>query len=305
MNALELKGVSKSYDGHQALAPLDLTVGEGRVCGLLGPNGAGKTTTIRMITGILLPDVGDVVLFGEKFRQDLRRRIGYLPEEHGLYPKMIVREHLEFLAGLQGIASARRAAAVKGWLDRLGLSQWAGRKVEELSKGMQQKVQFIATVLHEPDLLVLDEPFSGLDPVNTKLLKDIILEFVRGGKTVILSTHRMEQVEMMCDDICLIDRGRQVVHGQLGEIRRRYGHNSVRVEFEGDTGFLDGLKGVSRVDRYANYAEVQLKDGAEPQILFDALAGKVRVRRFEVGEPSINDIFIELTGKSGSVEASS
>ncbi len=296
MSALRLRGVSKSYDGRQAVEPLDLDLAEGRVCGLLGPNGAGKTSTIRMITGVMLPDSGEVRILGEPYRPELRRRIGYLPEEHGLYPKMLVREHLVFLASLQGVPSPRRRKVATEWLERLGLADRAERKVEELSKGMQQKLQFIATVLHDPELLVLDEPFSGLDPVNARLLKDIVLEFVARGRAVILSTHRMEEVERMCDDICLIDKGRKVVDGPLAEVKRRYGHNTVELEFDGDGAFLDRLPGVVRVDRYARYAEVRLKDGADPQTLFDALAGRVRVRRFSVGEPSVNDIFIELTG---------
>ena len=299
MLALELRGVTKTYDGHQALAPLDLSVATGRACGLLGPNGAGKTTTIRMITGILLPDAGTVSVFGERLHPDLRRRIGYLPEEHGLYPKMIVREHLDFLAGLHRVPPPRRKAAVSEWLERLQLGSWANRKVEELSKGMQQKIQFIATVMHDPDLLILDEPFSGLDPVNTQLLKEIVLDFVKRGKTVILSTHRMEQVERICDDICLINQGRKIADGSLGEIKRRYGRNSVQIEFEGDAGFLQQLPEVERVDRYPNYAEIRLRAGADGQRILEALAGRVRIRRFEIGEPSINDIFIELIGGEG------
>ncbi|HKY31479.1 MAG TPA: ATP-binding cassette domain-containing protein [Candidatus Polarisedimenticolia bacterium] len=296
MNALELRGVTKTYAGKTALEPLDLAVASGRVCGLLGPNGAGKTTAIRMITGILLPDAGSVALFGEPFRPGHRRRIGYLPEEHGLYPKMPMREHLEFLAALQGVPAARRKAGVSDWIDRLKLGPWRDRKIEELSKGTQQKVQFIATVLHDPELLILDEPFSGLDPSNTKLLKDIVLEFVRRGRAVLLSTHRMEQVERMCDDICLIDKGRKVAGGPLGEVKRRYGRNTVQISFEGDASFLERLPAVERVDWYPNYVEARLRDPEGAQSVFDALAGRLRVRRFELGDPSINDIFIDLTG---------
>jgi ABC-2 type transport system ATP-binding protein len=300
--ALELHGVSKSYNGHQALHPLDLSLAPGRVCGLLGPNGAGKTTTIRMMTGILMPDTGSISIFGSPFHTSLRRRLGYLPEEHGLYPKMQVLDHLEFLGALHGLAPAERRRRAKGWLERLGLADRAGRKVEELSKGMQQKLQFIATVLHEPDLLILDEPFSGLDPGNAKLLKDIIMEFVAAGRTLLLSTHRMEQAEMMCDDICLIDRGRAVVAGSLRDIKKRYGHNTVQLEFDGPGELLETLPGVSRIDRYARYAEVRLADGVDPQALYDALAGRVRVRRFALGEPSVHDIFLELTGAAPAAE---
>jgi ABC-2 type transport system ATP-binding protein len=300
--ALELRGVTKSYNGHQALQPLDLTLERGRVCGLLGPNGAGKTTTIRMITGILMPDSGSIRLMGEPCTSASRLRLGYLPEEHGLYPKMKVGDHLEFIGALHGLDAVERRKRVTGWLERMNLADRAQRKVEELSKGMQQKLQFIATVLHDPDLLILDEPFSGLDPGNAKLLKDILMEFVAKGRTLLLSTHRMEQVEMMCDDICLIDRGRLVVAGPIADIKKRYGHDTVQLEFDGPGEMLDALPGVRRIDRYAKYAEVRLADGADPQALYDALAGRVRVRRFALGEPSINDIFLELTGGDSATE---
>ena len=294
--ALELRGVTKAYKGHQALHPLDLTVERGRVCGLLGPNGAGKTTTIRMITGILMPDTGSIHLMGEPCTSASRLRLGYLPEEHGLYPKMRVGEHLEFIGALHGLDPLERRRRVTQWLERLGLADRAKQKVEEFSKGMQQKLQFIATVLHDPELLILDEPFSGLDPGNAKLLKDILMEFVAKGRTLLLSTHRMEQVEMMCDDICLIDRGRLIVGGPIAEVKKKYGHDTVQLEFDGPGEMLDALPGVRRIDRYAKYAEVRMADGADPQALYDALAGRVRVRRFALGEPSINDIFLELTG---------
>jgi ABC-2 type transport system ATP-binding protein len=295
---LELRGVAKTYDGHQAVVALDLAVPPACLYGLLGPNGAGKTTTIRMIMGILLPDQGEVRIEGAAFRPELRRRIGYLPEERGLYPKMKVRDQLEFFAGLQGVSRAERRPRIAGWLERFDLAAWAEKKVEELSKGMQQKVQLIATLLHRPPLLILDEPFAGLDPVNAKLLKDVLLEQVKAGCTVVLSTHRMEQVEQMCDAICLIDRGRKVLDGRVDAIKARYGHNTVQVEFDGDDRQLAALPGVERVESYGRYAEVRLADGADAQALLQALAGKVRVRRFEITTPSINDIFIDQVGRA-------
>jgi len=296
MQAVQLRGVTKTYDGHRAVEPLDLDVPSGKVYGLLGPNGAGKTTTIRMMMGIILPDEGSIELLGQPYAPSIRGRIGYLPEERGLYPKMKIGEQLDFFGGLQGIEKAERGRRITHWLDRLSLSDWSNRKVEELSKGMQQKLQFIATVLHDPELLILDEPFAGLDPVNTKLLKDIMLEFVKRGRTVILSTHRMEQVEMVCDNICLINKGQKVVDGSLADVKQRYGHDSVQIEYDGEIA-LETLTGVDAVDDYGQYAELRLKDGADPQDVLAALVGKVQIRRFELTQPSINDVFIELVGE--------
>ncbi|UCE03684.1 MAG: ATP-binding cassette domain-containing protein [Candidatus Latescibacterota bacterium] len=294
--AIEIEGASKRFNGFLAVDSLDLAIPEGEVYGLLGPNGAGKTTTIRMILGIILPDAGRVRILGQPYDAEVRKRIGYLPEERGLYPKMKLGDQLDFIGGLDFIPRAERRRRIDEWCERFDLTSWKNHKVEELSRGMQQKVQFIATVLHDPEVLMLDEPFTGLDPVNTKLLKDIMLDFAKRGKTVILSTHRMEQVEMLCDRICLINKGRKVVDGALAEVKAQHGGRTVQVEYDGSVAVLEGHAGVERVDNYGKYAEVHLREEADTQALLASLVREVKVRRFEVMTPSINDIFIQLVG---------
>jgi ABC-2 type transport system ATP-binding protein len=299
---LELDRVSKRFAGHTAVDELSLSVPAGVVYGLLGPNGAGKTTTIRMIMDILQPDAGAVRLFGQPLGGRAHtERIGYLPEERGLYRKMRVLDVLVFLAEMKGMD--RRLARVHGaeWLERLGLAPWGPRRIDELSKGMQQKVQFISTVLHDPDLVVLDEPFSGLDPVNTQTMKDVVLDLHRRGKTILFSTHIMEQAEKLCDQLCIIARGRKLVDGALGDIKRTHGGHHLVIGFDGNTGgaaqvFADkGL--VSKVDNYGQYAEVELADGADAQRVLAALvASGARLSRFELQEASLHKIFIDLVG---------
>ena len=291
--AVKLTEVSKTFDSFKAVDRVSLAVEAGTIYGLLGPNGAGKTTTIRMVLGIILPDSGKVEVLGDSLRAGSKDRVGYLPEERGLYRKMKVLDLLTFFGEIKsmGRRSARRAAG--DWLDRLKLSDVALKKVEELSKGMQQKVQFIATVLHEPDLVILDEPFSGLDPVNVNVLMDIILEFNRKGHTVVFSTHMMEQVERLCKEICLIDKGRKVLEGRLADIKKEYGHNSVTIRFHGDGSFLKELPEVAAVNDYGNELFLRLKDGADPTRVLMAAGSRLEIQKFEVAEPSIHDIFIE------------
>ncbi len=266
----------------------------GSVFGLLGPNGAGKTTSLRMIMNILAPDEGSIQVLGQPPSERVQDLIGYLPEERGLYPRMKVREVLVFLAALKGLSEAEAAKRVHTWLERLELTAWAEKKIIDLSKGMQQKVQFIAAVIHEPRLLILDEPFTGLDPVNATLIKDIMLERREQGCTLILSTHRMEQVEMMCDAICLIHHGRSVLAGNLRAIKQSYGKNTLRMEYSGDGNFLDLPDLVERLNHFGAVVEVTLRPGADPQeILKAALARGVRLSRFELVEPPLHDIFIE------------
>lgn len=294
--------VTKRYAGHTAVERLSLMVQPGSIYGLLGPNGAGKTTTIRMIMNIIQPDEGRVLLFGEAATgRDVSRRIGYLPEERGLYKKMKVMDLLVFLAETKGMArrEAKREAGV--WLERLGLADWALKKVDDLSKGMQQKVQFISTVLHGPSLLVLDEPFSGLDPVNAQVMKDTVLELARGGATILFSTHIMEQAEKLCDSVCIIARGRKVVDGPLAEVKRRHGGRHVIVAVERGSEAVDrvfadrGL--VAKAQNYGQYAEVELADGADPQrLLTRVLEAGPRISRFEITEPSLHQVFIDLVG---------
>ncbi len=299
MNALELRQVSKSFGDFTAVQDLSFDVPAGSVYGLLGPNGAGKTTTIRMIMNILVPDRGEIRVLGKAMDDGMKARVGYLPEDRGLYPKMKVAEIILFLAEIKGLPRDRAAAQMDRWVRRFDLEAWTGKKVEQLSKGMQQKVQFIVTIIHQPDLIILDEPFAGLDPVNTKLLKDVMLELRAEGRTVIFSTHRMEQVEMICEKICLINKSRMVLEGRLDEIKGRYGKNTVLLDYSGDGSFVAGIPGVERVDDYGRSMEVKLGDGGDAQRVLRAAAERLTVHRFEVREPSLNTIFIEQVGGKG------
>ena len=292
MDALRLENICKRYDGFTAVQELTLNVQQGWMFGLLGPNGAGKTTTIRMILDIIRPDRGRIT-FGDPSQGLTPSNVGYLPEERGLYRKMKVIDLLVFLAVIKGMEKdlARREAG--RWLDRFDLVGRSLKKVEELSKGLQQQVQFISCIIHRPPLLILDEPFTGLDPVNVNRIKDLILELNEAGTTVILSTHQMEQVEKLCQHICLIDRGRKVLDGRLSEIKSRYGRNTIRLEFDGPKNFLDGHPLVEHMDLYGQYVELRPKPSADPQEILRTAMDSVRIRRYEIVEPSLNDIFIE------------
>lgn len=298
MNLLEVRNVTKRFNDFIAVRDLSFEVRQGTIFGLLGPNGAGKTTTIRMIVNIFAPDTGEILVQGKHVSPELQQRIGYLPEERGIYKKMKVGEQLVFFANLKGLDGAQASKKADEWLAKLKLSEWKDKKAEELSKGMQQKVQFIATVMHDPDLLILDEPFSGLDPVSTKLLKDIILDLKNNGKTIIFSTHQMEQVEQMCDDICLINRSVKVLGGSLRDVKRSFGRNTIILDYEGPDSFLtEDL--IKKQTRFANYDELLLNEGSDSQeVLKRALAAGGRVNRFELVEPSLNDIFIESVDKN-------
>ncbi len=299
MNTVVAENISKSFNTFRAVDNVSLAIRPGSVFGLLGPNGAGKTTTMRMIMNIILPDSGGIHLFGEPFREEHKNRIGYLPEERGLYPKMKVIDHLQFLGEMKGVEPGEAKKQALQWLERFDLADRAQKKVQELSKGLQQKVQFIATIIHAPELLIVDEPFSGLDPLNTKFLKDILLGLKQAGKTIILSTHLMEQAEKLCDEICLINKGKAVLQGNLRDIKRRYGHNMVNVEYSGNAEFLRALPPVKSINDYGNSMEIRLQDGAVPGELFKLLAaGNLEVRRFETVETPLNEIFIDVVEKS-------
>jgi len=294
MDAVVLEKVTKRFDSVTAVSDLSLRVKQGAVFGLLGPNGAGKTTTLRMIMRVLIPDAGSIQVLGQAASDRSQDLIGYLPEERGLYPRMKVREVLVFLAALKGLSEAESTRRVRQWLERLELADWSEKKIIDLSKGMQQKAQFIAAVIHQPPLLILDEPFTGLDPINAALIKDLMLELRDQGSTIILSTHRMEQVEMMCDTICLINQGRSVLDGDLRAIKQSYGKNTLRIEYSGDESFLDQPGLIANVNRFGAVVEAKLRPGADPQeILKAALERGVRISRFELVEPPLNDIFIE------------
>jgi ABC-2 type transport system ATP-binding protein len=294
-DAVVLERVTKRYDALTAVADLSLRIQRGALFGLLGPNGAGKTTTLRMLMRILIPDEGSIQVLGEPLSAETQDRIGYLPEERGLYPRMQVRKLLVFLGALKGLAETEANRRARDWLERLELAAWSEKKVIDLSKGMQQKVQFIAAVIHRPPLLILDEPFTGLDPINAVVVKDIMLELRQQGSTIILSTHRMEQVEMMCDSICLINQGRNILDGELQAIKKSLGKNTVRIECSGGGDFLRQMPAlVQCVNHFGAVIEVKLTPGADPQeILKSAVERGVRVTRFELMEPPLNDIFIE------------
>ena len=298
MDAITLENVTKSYDSVTAVSGVNLRVRQGAILGLLGPNGAGKTTTIRMIMNILVPDEGSIKVMDQAVSDRTRDLIGYLPEERGLYPRMKVLDIIVFLAALHGLSEAEAARRAKEWLDRLGLSEWSGKKLVDLSKGMQQKVQFITAVIHKPPLVILDEPFSGLDPVNAALIQEIMLEMRTNGSTIVLSTHRMEQVERMCDAICLIDKGRNVLDGELRAIKQSYGKNTLHIEFTGSEDFLNNPS-ILKITRLGNGVEAKLKPGADPQeILKAAVQANVSITRFELLEPSLNEIFIDRTTRA-------
>jgi len=296
-NAVELRGIHKTFDHFVAVDHLSINIREGGVYGLLGPNGAGKTSSIRMMIGIIMPDEGEVWLFGEKFHRKQLQRVGYLPEERGLYKRMKVLDHLVFLGRLHGLTEHEARKRSLAWCERLQLSEWTHKKVEELSKGMQQKVQFIAALLHNPDLIIMDEPFAGLDPANAVMLKDVLLELKKEGKTILFSTHRMDQVERLCDAICLIDHGRALLEGDLKKIKASYGTNHVQMQYEGDPQ-LEGSDLVQSFNNYGNYVELRLKPGADAQQLLRTAADRARISRFELLEPSLEEIFIDVVGRN-------
>jgi ABC-2 type transport system ATP-binding protein len=295
-DALALEGVKKTFDSVEAVSGLDAIFPTGAICGFLGPNGAGKTTTLRMIMNIISPDSGRIAYPGATSFDAARDRIGYMPEERGLYSKMSVRRVLTYLGGIRGMGGSALARAIDKGLETVELGAWADHKVEELSKGMQQKLQFAATVLHDPEILILDEPFSGLDPLNQDLLTKLLIGERERGRTVIYSTHVMEQAERICDLFVFINRGKKVASGSLDEVRALYPSNAVSLELEGETGFISGLPFVERVEHDGRRLEVSLAPGTDTQDLLRALVDRVRVRAFQERLPSLHEIFIRLVG---------
>jgi ABC-2 type transport system ATP-binding protein len=296
MSLLSLQHLVKQYDNYRASDDVSMEIPQGRIFGLLGPNGAGKTTLIRMITRILYPDSGRILFNGETLSDKHTERIGYMPEERGLYKKMKVGEHLIYLARLKGLSLFSARKQVNFWLRKFEIESWYAKNIEELSKGMSQKVQFIATVLHDPDLLILDEPFSGLDPINSKLIEDEIHAMSAVGKTIIFSTHRMEQVEEICDEIVLVNKGKKILEGGVKELKQRFKENKFRVSFNDEirNGLLDNLNVVER-----NPGEVVVKFGDEHQgnkLLKLFIENGVEVTSFNEELPSINEIFIRQVG---------
>jgi ABC-2 type transport system ATP-binding protein len=298
MSIVQLDHIRKVYGSKVAVEGLSLTIEPGAMFGLLGPNGSGKSSSIRMMIGITRPDSGTVTLFNRPFERAALTRIGYLPEERGLYKQMKVRDPLVFLGQLHGLDAATAQQRARTWCERLQIAEAIGKKTEELSKGMQQKIQFIAALLHEPELIIMDEPFSGLDPVNAALLMDTLLDQRRQGRAILFSTHRMDQVERFCDEIAIIYKGKLVLEGAMREIKSRYPANRVLVHYTGDAGFLEHAA-IARFKPFAEGAEIILADKADPQaVLQDAVTNGTRITRFEVMEPTLEEIFIETVGEN-------
>jgi ABC-2 type transport system ATP-binding protein len=292
--AVVFEDVTKTFADRPAVRELGFRVPKGVVYGLLGPNGAGKTTSIRMLMAILQPDSGRIRVFGSEPTAALKDRIGYLPEERGLYPGMKVIDNLVFFGTIHGLPPADARAKASRWLDRLSLSESADQKLQELSKGNQQKIQFIATVSHEPDLLVLDEPFTGLDPVNQDLMRMTILELADKGTTVILSTHLMDEVERLCSELTLIDSGEALVEGSLDDVKRRYGTDTIRIDVTGDASPIESHPDVVEFSRLGHSLEVRLVEGCDPSAFLASVASRISVRRFEIQAPSLHNIFVRL-----------
>lgn len=299
---LSVVNLRKAYATVVAVDGVSLEVQRGELFGLLGPNGAGKTTAIRTILNIIAPDSGTISFDGKPFTPAMWNIIGYLPEERGLYRKSKIINAILYFASLKGIAERDAKALAVKWLDRFGLKESAFRKVEELSKGNQQKVQLIISILHKPQLLILDEPFSGLDPVNQILLKDILMELRQQNVAIVFSTHQMEQVEKMCDNICLINKGKPVLSGSLRDVKKQYGTNSLRIEFEGNGEFLKNSPLVKHADVYQNYAELELVDIRKSRELLSSIDDQLNIRKFEIVEPSLNSIFINVVGMPATPE---
>jgi ABC-2 type transport system ATP-binding protein len=306
--SLTIEHINKWFGPFQAIKDLSMEVKEGTLFGFLGANGAGKTTTMRMILDVLRPESGAITWNGREVRAVPRRYFGYLPEERGLYPKMRVDEQLLFLARLQGVSKQEAQQAVDEWLERFQISVNRSKKIEDLSKGNQQKVQFLAAILHDPAILIMDEPFSGLDPVNATVLKEAFLEMHRRGKTIIFSTHQLEQVEELCQDMVLINKGQVVIQGSVREIKRQHGRHMVRLKLENDpeASWLDTLAGVQVTKRREDYIEMHIQADLNPNVIVEAALhhGGI-ISRFELTEPSLTDIFIEYVGAASLPDAPS
>ena len=287
-NAVCVLNLSKSFNAQNVVRDISFDITKGEVFGLIGPNGAGKTTIIRMLLDIIRPDSGEIMIMNERLCEETKNLIGYLPEERGLYKKLTVFETLTYLGALKEVDSKTRAVFL---LEKMGMLQHKDKKISELSKGMQQKIQIIASIIHDPAFIILDEPFSGLDPVNMRLVKDLIMELGKEGKTILISTHMMDQVERMCGRIFMINKGEGVLYGKIDQIKSRYGKNTILLEFEGE---LKNIPGVKKINNSGNYAEMILEQGADPTDILKKLAEMVRVNKFELSMPSLNEIFIQV-----------
>jgi ABC-2 type transport system ATP-binding protein len=292
MHAIEIRDVAKQFGGHAAVLDLTLDVPEGTIYGFIGPNGSGKTTTIRMIMNIILPDRGQIAVLGQKTSAAARDNVGYLPEERGLYKQMQVRRLLLYYGRLKGRSPAELEPVIGQWLERLSLTAWADKRIDQLSKGMAQKVQFISAVVASPRLVILDEPFSGLDPVNAEALRDGVFELRRRGATIVFSTHDMTSAEKMCDRIFMIFKGQKVLDGTLEDIQARYGHDTVRLRLAGGAAALAGFDEIEAINDHGNYQDVRLR--ADPQVFLQRLVTRTAVLQFEITKPSLHDIFVRI-----------
>lgn len=292
MSVIELYNITKSYGNHIAVDDLSLQVPAGSIYGFIGPNGSGKTTTIRMIMNILYPDKGIIRILGKEHTGSHLDKIGYLPEERGLYRKMKVKELVSFYGELKRVAKPSVEADL--WLEKFDLSKWAGKKAEALSKGMSQKLQFIIAIISRPEIIILDEPFSGLDPVNSEIIKEVILNMRREGATVLFSTHDMAVAEKMCDFIFMIYKGKKVLDGTLESIQKTYGQDTVRIQSEGGTGILDGIKGIEKINDFGQIQELRINREVDNQSILAAIMARTRITKFEIASPSLNDIFIRI-----------
>jgi ABC-2 type transport system ATP-binding protein len=295
---LAVENLRKVFSSKVAVNNVSFHVQKGEIFGYLGPNGAGKTTTIRMILNIITPDTGAVIFDGAHFTEETKNKIGYLPEERGLYKKNRLMDMICYFAGLKGVDRTRAKREARRWLERFELKGSDQRKIEELSKGNQQKIQFIIAVLHNPDLLILDEPFSGFDPINQDLLKEMLIELKKEGKTIIFSTHQMEQVEKLCDNLCLLNDGEIVLSGSLREIKKKYGNNAVRIEFDGDGSFLKKYPDLIRSNVFENYAELLASDNFSSKKFLSEAVNNIEIRKFEIAEPSLHSIFVDTISRN-------
>ncbi len=305
MNIVQVENVSKHFGEFKAVDDLSFDIEKGTVYGLLGPNGAGKTTTIRMIMDIIAPDSGQITFSENRQNRDFADQIGYLPEERGLYRKMKVKDVILFMAELRGMDRREALNEIGRWLQKMDLSEWENKRIEELSKGMAQKIQFIATVIHKPDLIILDEPFSGLDPINMTLLKDLMLELNTNGATIIFSTHIMEQAEKLCEKICLVNAGKIVLEGDLREIKKSFGRGSVEIEYSGNVDLIKNSRLVENCNDFGQYVEIKLRAPEHySTLLRELVEASVDITRFELMEPTLHEIFVQsVKGEGGMANA--
>ena len=299
---LEVKRLSKKFGSTIAVDDISFEVQPGKIFGLLGPNGAGKTTTMRMILNIVKPSSGQIIFNGDKSLSDLYNLVGYLPEERGLYKKSVVKDFILYFASLRGMKKSEAKSKVDKWLKKLGILDLRYRRINELSKGNQQKIQFITSIIHDPEILILDEPFTGFDPINQQEIKDLIFDFANAGKIIILSTHLMDTAEKLCSEILLINKGKEISKGELTEIKKKFGGNHIKLGFEGNFDFITNDRRVLHFEIFNNFAEIQLEDSVKPTEFLKSIVDSTSVSHFSIIEPSLNKIFIDLVRQSSGAE---